>query len=563
MNEFIIIIEEIVKKLFDKKIEPELSVPSEQFGEYATNVALVLAKELGEAPREIAQRIVDDFNSAPNAEAIFSIAGPGFINIRLKDCNLAKNMNMFLKEPEKYGSSDVYKNKIVVTEFSDPNPFKVLHMGHFYTSVVGDAISNLVEEAGGTVYRTNFGGDVGLHAAKTIWAVIQNIGGELPGELAKITKSERADWLSRRYVEGNNSYEGNKTDKVEIIDINKRLYKIIKDDDHKSDLAQIFWETRQWSYDYFDTFYAKIGMKFDKYYPESIGAEVGLEAVLSHPEVYTKSEGAIVFEGEKYGLHTRVFVNSEGLPTYETKDLGCDILKYEDYHFDEQIIITGNDIIEYMKVVLKSLEQFAPEVALATKHITHGMLKLPGGVKQSSRLGNFVRAIDILDMVAKEQMKEQGKNDDSTILGAIKYAFLKNRIGPDVIFDPGTSVSMSGNSGPYLQYSLARAKSILRKLSAEPDMQVSVEQDFDSFERSLAIKLLEYKDIISQATNELMPHLVCLYLYELAQVFNRFYENDKVEGNPRQSLRTQLVYLYSVVMARGLKLLGIPIMEKM
>lgn len=557
MNEISEVIKKAVLDLFEIDVKPELSIPEGKFGDYATNVAMQIAGQVDDNPRNIAEKLIQ----ALPYDA--TIAGPGFINIRIKDRDIIGELNKFLSHPNDYGVSSAYKNKVVVTEFSDPNPFKVLHMGHFYTSVVGDAISNLIEAAGGKVHRVNFGGDVGLHVAKTIWAVLQDIGGEFPEKLKNVSEFERADWLSQRYVEGNNAYEDDEKSKAEIIAINKKLYKITGDEDHDSKLAQIFWETRQWSYDYFDDFYRKVGIEFEKYYPESEGAVIGLKAVLAHPEIYTKSNGAIVFEGERYGLHTRVFVNSEGLPTYETKDLGCDLQKYQDYRFDKQIIITANDIIEYMKVVLKSLEQFAPEVALSTIHMTHGLLKLPGGVKQSSRLGNFVRAVDILEMVANAQEEAQGNRNNDAILGAVKYAFLKNRLGPDVIFDPQTSVSLAGNSGPYLQYSLARSKSILRKLSTSSAGQMPSKQDLDSFERNLALKLIAFTDMIEQATIELAPHSVCTYLYELAQVFNRFYENCKVEGDPRETLRVQLVYLYSRVMARGLGILGIPRMEKM
>lgn len=555
------ILRKITKEFFDIDIEPTILVPEETFGDYSTNLAMVLAKKLNRNPREIADEILDHIAEQVDLSFDCVIAGPGFINFSLHDSVLLNSVEKDLSNKH-FGENNLYKDKVVVTEFSDPNPFKVLHMGHFYTSVVGDAISSLIETAGGKVYRVNFGGDVGLHVAKTIWAILQNIGGELPEKLNKVKEIERSDWLSKRYVEGNNAYEDDETSKAEIIEINKKLYKVISDDDHDSKLAQIFWQTRQWSYDYFDDFYRKVGIKFDKYYPESTGAKIGLEAVLSHPDVYTKSNGAIVFEGEKYDLHTRVFVNSEGLPTYETKDLGCDLLKYEDYKYDKQIIITGNDIIEYMKVVLKSLEQFAPEVALPTMHMTHGMVKLPGGVKQSSRLGNFVKATDILDMVEKAQEKEQGKSSYDTILGAIKYAFLKNRLGPDVIFDPESSVSLTGDSGPYLQYAGARAKSIIRK--AGSNKKISLKNwELDRFERSLVVKLLRFPEIIEQATNDLAPHQVCIYLYELAGVFNRFYENSKVADDPRQDLRIALVELYVKTLDKGLDILGIPKMEKM
>ncbi|MDR1196750.1 MAG: arginine--tRNA ligase [Candidatus Nomurabacteria bacterium] len=556
MNEISGAVKKAVTALFGVEIEPTINVPEAEFGDYATNAALVLSKQLGQNPREVAQQIADKI-STENPNLSTSIAGPGFINFKLADGEIIKSLNR-----AQLAKTDLYQNKVVVAEFSDPNPFKVLHIGHLYTSIVGDAISRLIETAGGTVHRVNFGGDVGLHAAKTIWAVLRALGGENPEKLADIKENQRVDWLSKLYVEANRAYSDDDEARLEIVALNKRLYEITDSQDKKSNLAQIFWQTRQWSYDYFDQFYQQIGIKFEKYYPESEVSKLGLKAVQDHPEIYTKSNGAVVFEGEPYGLHTRVFVSSEGLPTYEAKDMGCTLQKYADYHFDEQIIITANDIVEYMKVVLKSLEQFAPAPARATKHFTHGMVKLPGGVKQSSRLGNSIKAVEVLELVAENQAAAQGNRDWATILGAVKYALLKNRLGPDVIFDPETSVSLTGNSGPYLQYAGARAKSILRKLP-EPASEISAEERLDANERALAIKLIRYTEIVSAATAELAPHLICSYLFELAGQFNRFYENAKVAGHPRQNFRTALVKLYVATLDSGLNLLGIPTVEKM
>jgi arginyl-tRNA synthetase len=448
----------------------------------------------------------------------------------------------------------------VVSEFSDPNPFKVLHMGHFYTSVVGDAISNLIEHAGGVVHRVNFGGDAGLHVAKAMFGIIKKLGGEKPQKLAKIAENERVDWINQRYVEGNTAYSEDDVAKLEIIALNKKIYKILAAQEKTTNFAKIYWTCRQWSYDYFDDFYDSIGVKFEKYYPESQTAELGLKTVKQHPEVFQKSNGAVIFDGEPFGLHKRVFVNSEGLPTYETKDMGCTLQKYADYHFDEHIIITGNDIIEYMKVVLKSIEQFAPKIALSTKHYTHGLLKLPGGVKQSSRLGNAVKAVEILQLVEIAQENAHGNHERDLVLGAIKYAFLKNRLGPDVIFDPESSVALSGNSGPYLQYAGARAKSILKKAGAADDF-APTDWQLDEFESALALKLFRFSEILLQATIDLAPHQICNYLYELAGVFNRFYENSPVINHPRQALRLRLIQVYTQILDQGLGILGINSVE--
>ena len=275
--------------------------------------------------------------------------------------------------------------------------------------------------------------------------------------------------------------------------------------------------------------------------------------------VYEDSDGAVVFSGEKYGLHTRVFINSHGLPTYEAKDVGLIMAKWRDYHFDTSIIVTGNDITEYMKVVLKSIEQFAPELAERTKHITHGNVKLAGGVKMSSRKGNFLRAIDVLDIAHKANKQATGRDDERAVLGAIKYSFLKQRIGADIIYVPEESVSLEGNSGPYLQYAHARARSIL----AKADQKLAAITGLEAGERSLARKVSEYPEIVEKAVTELMPHHICTYLYELAQTFNRFYEHNRVIGDERQDIRLQLVTLYADVLYDGLNLLGIEAPDQM
>lgn len=540
----------------DVDIDVRLTRPDTQFGDYSTNVALQLAAQLEKNPRDIAERLATGLRTDNDFKDV-TVAGPGFINIRLSDEFLSSDLIEILKQGTNYGRLNTYHDKVVVTEYSDPNPFKVLHAGHLYTSVIGDAISNLIENAGGTVHRVNFGGDVGMHVAKTMWAIIRRLGGENPTKLGDITESERSEWMAAAYVEGTNAYEDDENAKAEIVALNKKVYQIHADNDHDSPLAHIYWTCRTWSYDYFNAFYDRIGTHFEKYYPESETALTGLQAVTEQKEkgVYSDSDGAVVFVGEPYDLHTRVFINSEGLPTYEAKDVGLSIKKWEDYHFDESVIITGNDITEYMKVVLKSIEQFLPELAKRTKHFTHGNVKLAGGVKMSSRKGNFLRAVDVLNIAADENEKAQGNRDEIPVLGAIKYAFLKNRIGPDIIFDPKESVSIVGNSGPYLQYTHARAVSIVDKSAVDDTLPTNI--NYDDFERTLLVKITEYPEVIANATAGLSPHLICTYLYELSQVFNRFYEKSHVIGDDREAVRLRLVRVYISILKNGLTMLGI------
>jgi arginyl-tRNA synthetase len=277
--------------------------------------------------------------------------------------------------------------------------------------------------------------------------------------------------------------------------------------------------------------------------------------------VYTKSDNAVVFRGETHGLHTRVFISSEGLPTYEAKDVGLSLTKWRDYKFDESIIITANEQAQYMQVVIASIKQFAPEPAERTTHLTHGVVKLQGGVKMSSRKGNVVTALDIMDAAHQAGAAGGISHSEESILAAVKYAFAKNRIGGDIIYDPKESVSLEGNSGPYLQYAHARARSILKKSPAAP--QQSLVGDFDEAERTLARKVSEYPEVVQKAVDELMPHHICTYLYELAQTFNRFYEKSKVIGDPRGTIRLKLVALYADTLKNGLNLLGITAPDRM
>ncbi|HZL08060.1 MAG TPA: arginine--tRNA ligase [Candidatus Dormibacteraeota bacterium] len=543
------------KEVFGTETEVALTRPEEQFGDYATNVALQLSKQLGKNPREIAEALAVKLRENLNQQiSEVSVAGPGFLNLKLTDQSLLAALEA---KPSKS-----LAGQSIVAEYSDPNPFKVLHAGHLYTSVVGDAIANLLEAAGATVHRVNFGGDVGLHVGKTMWAILRELGGENPDKLSAIPEAERSEWMAQAYVEGTRAYEEDEAAKPAIVDLNKRVYQLYVDNDHDSPFAKIYWTCRQWSYDYFDSFYERIGTRFEKYYPESETAPLGLQTVRDHVgQVYEESEGAVIFNGEKYGLHTRVFINSNGLPTYEAKDVGLVMKKWQDYKFDQSIVITGNDIIEYMKVVLKSIEQFMPELSARSRHLTHGIVKLAGGTKMSSRKGNILRAADVL-AAADEANKQAGQDNDQTVLGAVKYAFLKTRTGGDVIYDPTESVSLEGNSGPYLQYAHARARSILRKSGSDtPDKLIDT--DLQPGERSLVRKISEYPETIDKAVAELMPHHVCSYLYELAQVFNRFYENNRVIGDERQDIRLALVGRYAGTLRDGLELLGIVAPEQM
>lgn len=545
----------VVGELYGVEVEPVFTRPEPKYGDYTTNVAMQLARQVKKAPSQIAQEIIDVL--ATRGDFSLSIAGAGFINIHLTD------EEIFAVALQSTNLPQPLKDKVVVAEYSDPNAFKVLHGGHLYTSLVGDSIANIIQTAGGQVNRVNFGGDVGLHVAKTMWSIIKELGGEQPEKLKDIPNEQKLDWVSHHYVNGNNAYEDNEEAKAEIVAYNKRIYAIHSDNDQESGFAKIYWQGRQWSYDGFEALYKRLGMhSFDKYYPESSVFSIGLQTVKDHVgSVYQMSDGAAVFKGEPYGLFTQVFINSEGLPTYAGKDVGLIKAKQRDYDFDLSFMITGAEQKDHIAVVLKSIEQFEPDLARRTVHHTHGRVKLAGNQKMSSRKGNILRADDIID-AAFEAAKTTAKTDDpAVVLGAIRYSFLKIRVGGDIVYNPNESVSMDGNSGPYIQYALVRARSILRK--TEGVKTVATTDNLDEFERALARKIGMYSEAFNASLADYSPHHICNYLYELAVVFNRFYENSRVIDHERSPLRVSLLKAYEVTLAHGLSVLGMPTPEKM
>lgn len=561
-----------VQELFGEATDVELARPEPQFGDYATNVALQIAKQVGKNPREIAEAIAGSVRHRISPIRSIDVAGPGFLNITLTD--------EALYAAAKQDETKPLAGKRVLVEYSDPNPFKPLHAGHLYTTLVGDTIARLVERAGAETIRLNYNGDVGRHVGISMWSIVQYLGGELPEKLAEVSEADRPAWLGARYVEGTTAFEDDESVKHDILACNKRVYEVHEQDDHESPFAQIYWTCRQWSYDYFPELYRQLQVvPFDRFIPESEVTPLGVATVREQLQqgVYTESNGAVVFDGAPHGLHTRVFINSEGLPTYETKDVGLSLTKWQDYQFDQSIIITANEQEQYMQVVLKSIEQFAPEPARRTRHITHGVVKLAGGVKMSSRKGNIVTALEILEAAREAGQQSQAKVTEENMLAAVKYAFAKNRIGGDIAYDPVESIALEGNSGPYLQYAHARARSILSRhsgLDPESHSQIAEilkrvqdetggEVVLQPDERLLVRKLTEYPEVIAKATTELMPHHICTYLYELAQEFNRFYEKNRVIGDDREALRLGLVETYAKTLKTGLQLLGIQAPERM
>jgi arginyl-tRNA synthetase len=561
-------------------------------GDYATNVAFAFAKKLKKSPLEAASLLVDELTKMKSEmlEKI-DIAKPGFINFTLKNTFLCAQ----LVEPVLEEKSEKFNGKKIMIEFTDPNPFKEFHIGHLYSNIVGESLARLIESQGAEVRRVNYQGDVGLHVAKAIYGLMIKLK-EKHIDLNDIDKKsleEKAKFLGEAYALGARAYEEDEAAKEEIIELNKKIYAIVEstaESEKYPEIKQLYYKGRSWSLEYFETIYKRLGTKFWKYYFESEAGPVGLALVKEYLNkgIFEESQKAIIFKGEKYGLHNRVFINSLGLPTYEAKELGLAQSKYQDFPYDLSIIVTGNEINEYFRVLLKVLSLIKPELAEKTLHIGHGMVRLPEG-KMSSRKGNILTGEWLLDEAVararakidevKKQIREDsysevaaGEQDEIAEMvgvGAVKYALLRSSIGKDIEFRFDESISFEGNSGPYLQYTYVRTRSVLEKsgLTEKKDFlkQVECPQLLSQDERQLLIDLIRWSDVKKEAAQKYSPSDICTYLFELAQHFNLFYQKYPIlraSENIRE-FRLLLTKRIGENIKEGLWLLGIQTPEKM
>lgn len=535
-----------VQTVFQVDIKVILTRPDEQFGDYTTNVAIQIAQQIKQNPQEVAETLVaklkDEFG---NKVSNISVAGPGFINIYLQDKTLIEAASLL---------TIVKLDKKIVIETNNPNPFKDLHIGHAYNSILADTIANLLDVTNSEVHRVSYHGDVGLHVGKSMWAILKFAAGDL-NKLEQVPESERPIFLSEKYAEGSAAYETDDLAKQEIEEFSKQSFKL--EDAFFKDVYEL---CKSWSFTYIDEVLGQIGnQKIEKRYLERETDQVGREVVEAHiGDVFERSEGAVIFPGEKYGLHTRVFISSRGTTLYEARDVGLIKLKQNDFSPTSSYIITAEEQKEYFRVVFKAVELALPELAGITQNISMGTVKLSTG-KMSSRTGKVVNISWLFEEISKA-LRTRGATEESLhdgIVGALRYSMLKVRVGSDIVFDVDEAISLEGNSGPYLQYAHARARSILSKVQPPQD-KGEFSANLESDERALVYKVGLYAEVIEKASSELKPHHICTYLFELAQSFNRFYEHNTVIGDPREPQRVALVEMYATTLEAGLLLLGIP-----
>ncbi len=533
-----------------------------EHGDYATNVALSAAKSAGKAPKQIAGELKDQISKIINEEGIkeiskVEVAGPGFLNFHLSREFFSGSVGNIL-EDEDFGKGEALSGKKVLFEYTDPNPFKPFHIGHLMSNAIGEAFSRIASNAGANVVRANYQGDVGLHVAKAIYGIMQS-------GISDLTAVN----IGECYTQGSKAYEEDTEAKSSIDEINKKIYE-------KSDqkINDIYDQGRKITLEAFEVIYKKLGTKFDNYFFESEMAPIGQEVVKENtPNVFEESEGAVVFKGEKFDpkLHTRVFITSKGLPSYETKELGLTISKFEKIDPEISVIVTAVEQKDYMRVVTEALRQIEPSLASRMMHVTHGMMRFAEG-KMSSRKGNVITGESLLkdvesavsDKIKDRELTESEKKEvaEGVAVGAIKYSILRQSPGKDIIFDREKSLSFEGDSGPYLQYASVRTRSLLAKADAEGVKASTASVPAEAF----AIEKLLYRfpEISARAWEEKSPQLLVEYLTSLAGAFNGFYATGQIVSEaPDSPYRVAITEAFGRVMERGLQMLAIPVLKKM
>lgn len=569
------IVTEVNKILSEQKISSDDIVfpPKSEQGDLCLP-NFELAKKAKKSPVQIAGSLENKLTKIEGVKD-FKAQGP-YLNFVLdKDYIVAETLNAIFKEKDKYGQNQDFKGQKIMIEFAHPNPFKAFHIGHLRNIILGESLVRIYEYSSAQVIRTNYQGDVGMHIAKCLWAFRKIDEKEYPEDI-----NERVALLADSYSKGASAFENDAVAKDEIESINKDIYEQ-KDKDIKK-----LWEIgKKWSLDKFAQIYKRLDSRFDRQYMES---EVKNEAMhyieeAIQKEILIRSEGAVIFPGEKYGLETRVFLNSQGIPTYDGKELGLAYREFTDFgKIDLCIHNVAVEQIGFFKVNFKVQELLDPQrFKDKQKHNAYEFVGLKKG-KMSSRLGKVVLAETVIDL-AKDKIKElvndRENNEENNLsisdnieevseklaISSIKYAFLKINPFKYFAFDVEESVSFSGNSGPYINYTYARINSILKKgKPGKLSKNIYKYLNYDE-EKNLVIHLSKFPQIIIDSRKEYNPSELVKYLFELSKMFNDYYHKVpiiKTEDKERKA-RLKLIQAISQVLENGSYLLGFELVQDM
>ena len=559
----------ILKKVLDLKEDEILKLieepPDPSLGDLAFpcfSLAKELKKSPGEVSKEIAQKI-----KIPRDSLIrkVEVAGP-YLNFFLDNEKFAGYViNNIKKLGERFGHSGIGKGKKVMVEYPAPNTNKPLHLGHMRNMAIGESVSRLFEMLGFKVFRVNLHNDRGIHICKSMLAY------KKWGNEAEPNKKPD-HFVGDFYV----LFSQKVKDNPELEEEAREMLR--KWEEGNKEVRELWEKMNGWAEEGFEETYKRFGVKFDKIYRESETYKKGKEMVLEGLKkgIFKRDEtGAIFFDMSKQGLDKKILIRSDGTTLYITQDIYLAYLKYKEFKIDKSVYVVGNEQNYHFDVLFKVLDElkklgydFAPE----NYHLSYGMVFLPSG-KMKSREGTVVDADNFMDEIeemAMGEIKKRNKIDDEKLaelsrkigLAAIKFFLLKYDEHKDFVFNPEESLSFEGETGPYLQYSLVRAKKILEKSeeSSFGNLKFSEPEEFE-----LIKKISNFPEVVENAALKYKPHLLANYSYELASLFSKFYEKCPVlqADEPFKNSRLALVWAFMQTMKNCLKLLGIDEVDMM
>ena len=522
-----------------------------------------LAKELKKSPAQIALDLREKIKNSEEEFQSIETVGP-YINFYINRRNLAATLiNEISLHKGKFGTFPDSGKKLVI-EFPSPNTNKPLHLGHLRNMSIGESASRIAEANGFKVIRVNLNNDRGTHICKSMLAYQTWGKNETPE-----SKKEKSDhFVGDYYVKFAQEVKKNPDLEIAAQDM------LQKWEQGDKETIELWKKMNGWALEGFKETYSKFGIKMNKEYFESEIYKEGKEIIeqgLKKGIFEKREDGAIIIDLEKEGLGEKVLLRSDGTSIYITQDIYLAKLKFDEFSPDESIYVTGNEQDYHFKVLFNVLDKLGIADKEKLKHLSYGMVNLPNG-RMKSREGTVVDADDLMDelqKIVKKELEKRGKLTKKELeerslkiaLAALKYFLLKVDIKKNMTFNPEESIAFEGDTGPYCQYSYARASSIIKK--SKNKKEVVIPEELEEKEIELILKLNEFTKVVQDAFRSMNPANVSNYSYKLAQIFNEFYHTCPVIDSVYSPFRLALTDSFRQVLKNSLNLLGIETVEEM
>lgn len=578
-----------VKALYGAEVAAESIVPSTTKKEFEGNLTIVVfpfLKASHKRPEDTAQEIGEYL--VANCEAVekFNVI-KGFLNITIKP-SFWTSVLQSVEATENFGFKPVTDDsRLVMIEYSSPNTNKPLHLGHVRNNLLGFSLAKIMEANGNKVVKTNIVNDRGIHICKSMLAWLKWGNGITPEKAGKKGDHLIGDFyvaFDKHYKEElQQLMDGGMT--KEEAEANSTLMKeartMLKKWEDGDEEVRSLWRTmNEWVYAGFDETYARMGVSFDKIYYESNTYLEGKEKVLEGLEkgiFYRKDDNSVWADLTADGLDQKLLLRTDGTSVYMTQDIGTAKLRFQDYPIDQMIYVVGNEQNYHFQVLSLLLDKLGFSWGKDLIHFSYGMVELPNG-KMKSREGTVVDADELMDeMIATARKMSEGRlkgvpedemDDVYRIigLGALKYFILKVDPRKNMLFNPQESIDFNGNTGPFVQYTYARIRSVLRK-SDEADAATDITA-YKPNEKEIEIiqRIADFPSVVSEAGRTYSPALIANYVFELAKGYNQFYHDYSIlkeENGVARAFRLHLSRTVADIIRRGFSLLGVEVPERM